>query len=305
MSQADTKAPGGSAFIPLDQAPRERLAGVEVVLTDIDDTLTTDGRLPALAYVALERLSDAGFRVVPVTGRPAGWCDLIARFWPVAGVVGENGAFAFRYDHEARRMDRTFARSREERAADRERLDVLARQIVKAIPGSAIAADQPFRMTDLAIDYCEDVAPLEAKARAEIVAMFEEAGAVAKVSSIHVNGWFGPYDKLSMVRRFLAQDLRFDIDAQAERILFVGDSPNDEPLFAALPLTVGVANVWDFASTLSAGPRFVTDARGGAGFAELTDALMAARRVPPSPSAAPGRRADARAPRRGARARPR
>jgi HAD superfamily hydrolase (TIGR01484 family) len=72
-----------------------RLRGL---LFDIDDTLTTDGRLTAAAYAALERLKRAGRIVVAVTGRPAGWCDHIARMWPVDAVVGENGAFYFRHE---------------------------------------------------------------------------------------------------------------------------------------------------------------------------------------------------------------
>jgi len=72
-------------------------SGVGAVLLDIDDTLTTDGKLTAGAYTALERLHRARIRVVPVTGRPAGWCDHIARMWPIDAVVGENGAFYFLY----------------------------------------------------------------------------------------------------------------------------------------------------------------------------------------------------------------
>src|ERR1700730_1371174 len=98
-------------------------AAIRFVLLDIDDTLTTEGRLTASAYGALENLSRRGLRVIPVTGRPAGGCDLIARFWPVDAVIGENGAFYFRYDHDVRSMTRGFWLSAEEREAARRRLD--------------------------------------------------------------------------------------------------------------------------------------------------------------------------------------
>jgi hypothetical protein len=189
----------------------------------------------------------------------------------VAGVVGENGALAFRYDRTARRMIRLYAKADAERMADRARLDQLAQKILAAVPGTALAADQPYRIADLAIDFREDVAPLPEDAIRRIVALFEAAGATAKVSSIHVNGWFGAYDKLSMTRRLL--DAPLD-----EKILFIGDSPNDEPMFAALPLTVGVANIADFAAQLSAKPAYVTRARGGDGFAEMTEAVLVARK---------------------------
>ncbi|MBW1690507.1 MAG: HAD family hydrolase, partial [Deltaproteobacteria bacterium] len=58
------------------------------VFFDIDDTLTTSGKIPAVSYGALWGIRDAGLRVVPITGRPAGWCDHIARMWPVDGIVG-------------------------------------------------------------------------------------------------------------------------------------------------------------------------------------------------------------------------
>src|SRR5688500_19150249 len=115
--------------------------GVRAVLLDIDDTLTTDGRLTAQAYAALERLQGAGLRVVPVTGRPAGWCDHIARMWPVDAVVGENGAFYF--FHEDGRLHKRFQNNLESRMQSRRRLDAIATQILAAVPGCALASDQP------------------------------------------------------------------------------------------------------------------------------------------------------------------
>src|SRR3954468_4054391 len=156
--------------------------GVAFVLTDIDDTITTDGRLPAASYAALERLQAAGLKVIPVTGRPGGWCDLIARFWPVDGVVGENGAFYFRYDHGAKTMQRRFFAGEAERADNRRRLDALAEKILAAVPGAALAADQPYRVADLAIDVCEDIPPLPQSAVDTILRLLAEAGATAKLS---------------------------------------------------------------------------------------------------------------------------
>jgi len=263
---------------PLAEFPRAARARVRLLLCDIDDTLTTEGRLPAASYRALERLHDAGLLVVPITGRPAGWCDLIARFWPVDAVVGENGAFYFRYDHTAKRMHRCYWKSDAERANDRLRLAALREIILAAVPGAALAADQAYREADLAIDYCEDVPRLSEQAVARIVALFEAEGARAKVSSIHVNGWFGDYDKLAMTRRCLAECFALDIEASREDIVFVGDSPNDAPMFAFFPQAVGVANLSDFAGRLAAMPAWITKARAAEGFVELAQALLEARR---------------------------
>jgi len=262
---------------PLEDMPTADAARIRLVLTDIDDTLTSDGRLPANAYRAVEELSEAGFIVAPITGRPAGWCDMIARLWPVAGVVGENGALFFAYDRASRTMRRTFAASDSERAANRARLESIRTRVLAEVPGAAVSADQAYREADLAIDFCEDVAPLGTEAVERIKSIFEEAGAVAKISSIHVNGWFGRYDKLSMTRRFARDIAGLDIDRDKNRIIFVGDSPNDAPMFAFFPNACGVAGVRDFVGRMEAEPAYVTKGGGGRGFVEVAERLLACR----------------------------
>lgn len=261
---------------PLSAFPMSARRRIRGVFVDIDDTLTTHGRLVATAFSALERLSDAGLIVVPVTGRPAGWCDHIARMWPVNAVVGENGAFYFRYDRRERRMYKRFLLSDIERNENRERLDRLGETILDEVPGTALASDQNYRESDLAIDYCEDVPPLPPADVERIVARFHSAGATAKVSSVHVNGWFGTYDKLSMTRIMTRECLDSGLDTEKERFVFVGDSPNDVDMFAYFPNAVGVANIRDF-STLESEPRYVTERRCGEGFAEVAHALLSAR----------------------------
>lgn len=262
---------------PLSALSNNVLARVSVVLTDIDDTLTTEGRLHAAPYAALERLSDAGLHVVPITGRPAGWCDMIARFWPVTGVVGENGAFYFSYDRQARKMHQRFFATAEERLENRRKLSMLRDRILSEIPGAGIASDQHYREADLAIDVREDVEPLLPGEVDKVMALFAQAGATAKLSSIHVNGWFGRYDKLSMTRLFAADMLKIDLDAQKASCLFVGDSPNDGPMFSFFPNSCGVANVRDFENGNTPLPAYVSTQRGGAGFVEIAERLLAAR----------------------------
>lgn len=262
---------------PLSDLDANALSDCVAVLTDIDDTLTTDGQLPAAAYAALERLADAGLAVVPITGRPAGWCDMIARLWPVAGVVGENGAFYFSYDRQARVMRQRFFATEDERRSNRAKLNDLRERILAAVPGAGIASDQLYREADLAIDFCEDVPALPADQVQRILDMFAEAGAVAKLSSIHVNGWFGAYDKLSMTRIFARDILDMDIDADRGRIVFAGDSPNDGPMFGFFPNSCGVANVREFAPGSFTPPSFVAPSEGGAGFVEIADHILSLR----------------------------
>lgn len=267
-----------TTLTPLTESDPALWRDVRVVLTDIDDTLTTNGRLGADAYSALEQLRTGGLVVIPVTGRPAGWCDMIARSWPVDAVVGENGAFYFRYDETRRQMLRVWTDTEAQRAEKRTKLDRLASEILSKVPGAAISADQPYRAADLAIDFCEDVPPLPSSEVQRIAALFTAVGATAKISSIHINGWFGTYDKLATTRRLLAEQFQIDIDLTPSLVAFTGDSPNDAPMFGFFPLAVGVANVLeqkDFCPDL---PAFVTSAPRGTGFAEFAAFLLSARR---------------------------
>jgi len=250
---------------------RER---VRIVLFDIDDTITVHGRLPACAYRGIERLHEADLITIAVTGRPAGWCDHIARMWPVDGIVGENGAFYFRYDQANGRMRRRFWLGEGERRQNRERLDTIATEVLQCVPAARIASDQAYREADLAVDICEDVPPLSSEDIETIHAIFARHGATTKTSSIHVNGWFGTYDKCSMALRMLAAEFGMDETTARARAIYVGDSPNDVPMFECFEYTVGVANIRQFLPRLRCTPRWVTSSEGGFGFSEFTDVLL-------------------------------
>ena len=120
---------------------------------------------------------------------------------------------------------------------------------------------------------------MDEQAIAQIVAILKEGGATVKVSSIHVNAWFGDYDKLTMARRFARDVLGFDIDATEQRFIFSGDSPNDGPMFSFFSHSVGVANVSAFADQLELPPTYITNGHGGAGFTEMANMLVAMREV--------------------------
>jgi len=246
-----------------------RLRGL---LFDIDETLTTDGRLTAEAYAAMERLKSAGRIVVPITGRPAGWCDHIARMWPVDGVVGENGAFSFYFSNG--KLRQKFHDGHAERALNRSRLQAIGVRILAQVPGCALASDQPYREADLAIDYCEDVVPLPLAAAERIAALMRAEGLSAKISSIHVNGWFGSYDKLAMAKRLFAEEFACAAAPLQSDFAFAGDSPNDAPMFAFFNHSIGVANVARFQGRLDAEPKYITLAAAGSGFAELVEHLL-------------------------------
>ena len=260
---------------PISSLERADVSGLKGVFCDIDDTLTLDGQLTAAAYDALWSLHRAGLRVVPVTGRPGGWVDQIARMWPVDGVVGENGGLWFY--RRAGKLERHFLQSPADRSANRERLETLATQILEAVPGCALASDQPYRELDLAIDFCEDVPRLPDHQIDAIVDCFRAAGATCKVSSIHVNGWYGQFDKWTGCCR-LAQELwGEDLEQTLGSYAYFGDSANDEPMFARFGLSIGVANVEAFLPRMEAWPSWICAGEGGDGFSEGVERLLALR----------------------------
>ena len=260
---------------PISDMTAAQARSARFVLMDIDDTLTTEGKLTAESYAALWKLKDAGLAVVPITGRPAGWCDLIAREWPVDGVVGENGAFAFWEEPQGRHL-----RAITHPSAVKNDAPALSRVMARAlseVPGCRPARDQFARLYDIAIDFAEEEPVLPLSDALKIKAICDQEGAKAKVSSIHVNAWMGDYDKLSMAIRYLASRFGYDDARDRSSVVFVGDSPNDEPMFAHFPLACGVANVSRYRELIRDLPAFVATKECGAGFAEIADTLLALR----------------------------
>ena len=247
---------------------------ISFILTDIDDTLTEDGKLGPEAYQALWQLKNKGIHVIPITGRPAGWCEMIARMWPVSAVVGENGAFYFLYNEKTKTMERHFTTDNQERAAQRKKLEIIEKEIFEKVPQAALASDQFCRIADLAIDFCEDVPPLPQEQVEQIVEVFKKHGAQAKLSSIHVNGWFGSYDKLTTTLKLLEQEFSISPEQAKKQCAFSGDSPNDEPMFAFFPQSYAVANIKPFLSQIKNPPTHIVHKKGGQGFVEIIEKIF-------------------------------
>jgi HAD superfamily hydrolase (TIGR01484 family) len=239
------------------------------ILFDVDDTVTWEGKLVPSALLAMAAGQAAGLRMVPVTGRPGGWVDHFARMWPVDGVVGENGGLWFWMDDG--KMHRGFSQASEVRSDNLKRLEDVRAAVLSEVPGTAIASDQDYRHLDLAIDFCEDVPPLDDAAIDRIVAVCEAHGATSKISSIHVNTWYGDFDKLAGFERL--HEERWGGPVDFDRWAYFGDSANDEPMFQAFPLSIGVANVARFLPRLRHPPTWITEGSGGHGFVEGMAAL--------------------------------
>lgn len=262
------------SMMPVSLIETKLCKELEFLFTDIDDTITENGKIPTSTIDSIWKLSEAGIQVVPVTGRPAGWCDFIARMWPVAGVIGENGAFYFSYDEKNRKVIRKYAQSSEERAEGRRKLNQLRLRVLKEVPGCGIASDQDFRIADLAIDFCEDVDRLSDDAIKKICSIVEEEGATYKISSIHINCWYGNYDKLTCFNTFLKDFAGKDLNQMQDKITFMGDSLNDEPMFKGLRYTIAVANILQFKEQLKDFPAYITNNKSAIGFKEAVDTIL-------------------------------
>lgn len=267
------------ACLPLAEWPAASRRHLVGVMTDIDDTLTTEGAITSDALAALHSLQVAGLHRIAITGRPVGWSLPFAAAWPLDALVAENGAVALipvlqaDGSTEVERLYRDDAQTRAERYV---RLQQVLRRIEAEIPGAVRATDSAGRETDIAIDHSEFVS-LDDTQVAAVVALMRAEGLHATVSSIHINGWFGDHDKLVgahwVVQALLGRALAHEMDRWA----YVGDSTNDQLMFGAFDNSIGVANVQRFLPRLTQWPHYIADGERGAGFAEAASAVLAAR----------------------------
>lgn len=260
---------------PLAQWPAEHRARIFGVLTDIDDTLTTEGAVTPDALSALAALRDAGLHVIPITGRPVGWSEPFAQAWPVDAIVAENGSVGLTRDGRGG-LRKLYVQDAAERAANFARMQQVAQRIVREVPGAMLARDSAGRETDIAIDHSE-FTHLPEPAIAHVVEIMRSEGMTATVSSIHINGWYGGHHKLAGARWIVRELLGRDIEDELQRWVYVGDSTNDVLMFQHFPHSVGVANIRRFEAQLAHKPRYVTQGERGAGFSEVARAILEAR----------------------------
>ena len=255
----------------LSFASRHQFSSVQFVLTDMDETLTYRGRLAAATYSALERLQDNGIRVIPVTAAPAGWCDQMARMWPVDGVIAENGGLFLTRGQDGHSVTRTYWHAQQHVDDVQRQLQAIAATIEAAIPMAQRADDQAFRLTSLA--YRRTGTEQDQRMVSALLA----AGADATINNLWVLGWLGGYDKLSMSKRVLAEAFGVDAETARDVVAYSGDSTNDAPMFAYFKHTAGVSTVVDYLPQLPVPPAWVTRGPGGVGFVEFADAILRSR----------------------------
>jgi HAD superfamily hydrolase (TIGR01484 family) len=262
---------------PLSTLSDAALRRIDYFLFDVDETFTTHGLMHAETYATLFALREVGITAIPVTGRPSGWGNVMLSTWPIKACVTENGGVIAWKDAAGLAVQQVI--HAEHRGSGYiEKLRALGDSIVKKYPQVRVSADQPYRLTDLAIDYAEqshDVSPLVV---ADIAAWMRAEGYQTAVSSIHIHAYKPENQKADGVYPLMKVAFAMDRETVHTRAAFIGDSPNDASLFASIPFSVGVANVRSSLNQIATPPAYVCASDRGAGFIELAGRLIAARR---------------------------
>ena len=271
---------------PLADWPLAQRRNITGVFTDIDDTLTTEGEITPDALEALDSLQAAGLRVIAITGRPVGWCEALTQINPILGmIVAENGSVALIKDKNGTQVtnniDSLLSKLYQQDAANRSqnfrRMQQVAARVLLEVPEAGLSADSAGRETDLAFD-CNEHVKLPPETVAKVLAILQDEGMHTTVSSIHIHGCFGVFDKWRgacwIARELWGIDLARELDAW----VFVGDSGNDQAMFQHFTHSVGVANIARFLPQLDYQPAYVAQSQRGAGFAEVARAILLSRR---------------------------
>lgn len=210
----------------------------------------------------LERLKASGRPVGIVSGGSYGWAACLVRLLPVDVFIFENGAGYF--SKESGRIQLTDVGNRD----DRQELTEIFLELKKEFPELKLAADDDLRRFDCAIDIGQEQHVRPEVVQAVLDRLAERPGVQARPSSIHINFWKGNFSKATTLDRW-----RESRGLPKEGSLYVGDSLNDEPLFAEYKMSVGVANVAKHLARMKNRPVWILKGEGGNGFAELANLI--------------------------------
>jgi hypothetical protein len=261
---------------PFSQLSRTALADAPALLSDVDGTLTTGGILRGSTVAAIEKLAATGLPVFLVTGRPAAYAQALARYLPIRGAIAENGGLWYLRDPATGMLSRHLPCSEQQFQTERRQLEAIVARVLQKFPLARLSSDSRYTEADLAIDHSEEAHLPRDQIDALELALKAE-GLQAVRSSVHINVWAGAFDKAHTSLRVLHEVLGLESNQAMARCLYLGDAPNDAPMFAEFARSVGVANIKDHLEHVPSLPGFITRAREGTGACEVLKATAAAR----------------------------
>jgi HAD superfamily hydrolase (TIGR01484 family) len=251
------------------------------VLTDVDDTLTTNGKLLPTTLAAMGRLQAHGIALIPVTGRSTGWAQMMLAQWPVDAVIAEGGAVcicAANPPLDQLRPTPGYHQLLHSSIEPKQRAGLLAvlDEVTRQYPQLTYSSDQAFRLVDCALNVAEFGADVNDELIEAALKAIHAAGYAAQASSIHINAWIGRFNKGLGAKEFLEKLYADPSKHDPVAWVAIGDAPNDAGLFEVFPNSVLVANGLPHIAAFKKPPAYKTQAPYGAGFIELADYLIRA-----------------------------
>lgn len=246
---------------PIEQVPATLLAGIELLVTDVDGSLTVNHEIPAAVVEAVAALGAAGVEVLPATGRPAAEVHGLVRYLPgVRRGIAENGAVLVEPEE---RFELLWPKP------DRERLVRLGLELGGSADPLIQTGDHFGRLVDVAFRRSgRPEAPLlEMRRRAA------QIGVEVIWSTVHIHLSEVVPDKGIAVLELARREGR-----DGATIATVGDSPNDAGLWRGgrFGMTVGLAEQPADLGTVPCLPQWLAPA-GAMGWLVLARRILTAR----------------------------
>lgn len=254
------------SFVPLaDVVNSDLFKNIRLIATDMDGTLTQNGKFTPELLQAFDDLFHANIQVIIVTGRSAGWVSGLANYLPIVGAIAENGGLFYPSTGEAQILLTAIPNL----SAHRQQLAEVFQKLQLQFSQICESSDNVFRITD----WTFDVRGLSLVQLQELSERCHELGWGFTYSNVQCH--IKPLDQdkatglLKVLHKYFPQYI-------PEQVACVGDSPNDEALFnpSYFPISVGVANALEYANQLKHQPAYITTAEEGKGFCELAREIM-------------------------------
>ena len=247
-------------MIPLTKAD---LSSVRLIATDLDGTLTRNGKFTSQLLTALESLAAKNIPVLIVTGRSAGWVSAIAHYLPVVGAIAENGGLFYHH-----RLSSELITNLDNVQHHRLQLKKVFQLLQDKFPEIRESVDNSFRVTD----WTFEIGELTPQQLAKMSDLCDDAGYGFTYSTVQCHIKPKQQDKAVGLQQVLKKHFPH---LTPQQIVTVGDSPNDESLFNRdyFPLSVGVANITHYSDRLKHKPSYITSLPEAEGFCQIAQFL--------------------------------